>query len=108
MEELVDNKKRKECKIAAYKKYSKLIKGYIEEGNYSSPEEILTTFLALNMVSEVTKKSMITAGFSEEWLATAVQAMNGEILSLKRLQEMGLADQMLEEYAKEKKAKEKK
>ena len=99
--ELVDQKIKKQYKNAAYVRYNKVMKSLLGTGAYTSAKETLSTYLALNLATQLSERTLIELGVDEKHLRMAAMGMRSEMVLLHHLHKTGKAKELLESYAKE-------
>jgi hypothetical protein len=103
-----DEKLRREIKEEVYTRYTDMVTSFLSKDYYQGFQSTLSTFLALNMATEATKKNLIKMGIPIPAIEDARRSIIEEIWNLMKLQESGALQQLMEQYEKDAQQREKK
>jgi len=87
-------KKRRELKEQSYTTYTSIMNDLMERGYYSGAENSLTTFLALAMATEVTKRNLMKKGIPSQKIEMARRTAIMEIWTILDLYDKGKLNDM--------------
>jgi len=107
-ESIKKEKKRREIKEGAYTNYAKLGGHLLKNSYYKDFDTTLSTFLALNMVAEATKSTLMKMGGTAAEIESARAAIKKEMWTLMGLKEKGVIDELLRRHFFEQEQAEKK
>jgi hypothetical protein len=92
---------RKEIKEEVYTKYTQIVRSLIDKDYYGSAQSTLSTFLALNMAAEATKKNLVTMGIDSAKVESSRRSIIHEIWQLMEMHESGVLQKLMEEHERE-------
>ena len=96
-----EEKLRKEIKEEVYNKYTDTISALMKKEYFTGAQSTFSTFLALNMCSEATKKNLIKMGVDSTKLEESRRAIITEIWQLMELYDEGTLKKLIEQHQQE-------
>jgi len=98
---ITDQEKRGKIKEQAYRKYAFLFNSMKKKGGYADSDSILSSLLALAMLTETTRKNLISVGLDEGRVDEALDLAREEISVLIKMKEQGKFDSVVNNKVKE-------
>ena len=93
-----DRKLKKEIKEEVYTKYADTMSALMKKDYYKGFKSTLSTFLALNMCAEATKKNLIKMGADSKEIEAARRPIIEEIWQLMDLYDKGIFQQLVQQH----------
>ncbi|MAF79842.1 hypothetical protein CL629_02055 [bacterium] len=92
---------KKEIKEEIYVKYTQIVRSMLDKDYYATAQSTLSTFLALSMSAEATKKNLISMGIDSAKIESSRRAIIHEIWQLMEMHDKGILQELLEKHERE-------
>ena len=93
-----DRQLKREIKEQVYTKYTDITDSLMKKDYYKGFKSTLSTFLALNMCAEATKKNLIKMGADRKEIESVRRTTIEEIWQLMDLYEKGIFQQLVQQH----------